>query len=222
MTNKPLRTPPAAGGSYELPPAGVYLARCIKMIDIGTQTNESPKYGVKKQREIILYWELLTDDDTGEAVFMEDGKSVFVISNKYTWSMHTKANLRKTLDSWRGVPFTDEEAKDFEISKLLGKYCKLQVVHNVSGDRTFANVGSIMTTTKEPAGVNKLVTFSIEDPDMEVYESLPEWLKDKINSAPEFDGDFDESGIEIEEDTTINDKGELVGVSEEEIKKTQF
>lgn len=224
MSNKPLKTPPTKAGEFETVPAGVYLARCYKMIDLGTQTTDSPKFGRKSDRKILLYWELLQDDDGGE-VFMADGERRFSISNEYTWSMHRKANLRKTLDSWRGVPFTEEEANGFEISKLLGACCKLQVVHNQSGDRTYANVGTIMTTNKKPEGVNPLVTFSIEDPDMEVYESLPEWIKDKINAAPEFSGDFAE-GIDVIEEGDITSDGKVEtapkGVPEEDVKKVQF
>lgn len=188
MSVKPIKAPVAAGGDFEQVPAGVYLARCFKMIDLGTQTIESKKFGNKEARQVMLYWELLQDDD-GEAVRMSDGERVFSISKTYTLSMHKKANLRADLDAWRGVPFTDDEARDFDITKLLGVFCKLQVVHNKSGDKTYANVGTLMTTKKKADGVNELVGFSIEDPDMEVFESFPDWIKDKIRESAEWEED---------------------------------
>jgi hypothetical protein len=37
---------------------------------------------------------------------MKDGKA-FSIHKKYTLSSHKKATLRKELEAWRGVPFSD-------------------------------------------------------------------------------------------------------------------
>lgn len=183
-----IKAPVGNSEEFELVPAGVYLARCYKMVDIGTQQITSAKFGTKDVRQVIIYWELLQDDD-GEAVFMKDGKRVFSISKTYTLSMHKKANLRADLDAWRGKPFTDAEAADFDVAKLLGVPCKIQVVHNTSGDKVYANVGSIMTTKKKVEGVNSVVEFSIDSPDMKVFEELPQWLKDKIQGSAEWDDD---------------------------------
>jgi len=184
----PIKAPANAGGDFDLAPEGVFLARCYKMVDVGTQETTG-QYGTKQQRTIYLYWELLQDDD-GEEVRMDDG-TPYLIFNNYTLSMSPKANLRKHLDSWRGVKFTEEEAAEFEVTKLLGAYCKLQISHSKSkdGQRTYANVDTVMTTKKRPEGVNELVSFSIENPDGEVFNDLPQFLKDKIENAPEWEED---------------------------------
>lgn len=190
MSVKPIKASVGGGGDFELVPAGVYLARCYRMIDIGTQQVTSKKFGTKNVRQVMLYWELLQDDD-GEKVAMEDGRP-FSISKTYTLSMNKKANLRQDLDAWRGVPFKDDEADGFDITKLLDKFCKIQVVHNVSGDKTYANVGSIMTTKKTAEAVNEIVGFSVADPDMEVFEKLPEWIKTKVQESAEWNDDGDD------------------------------
>lgn len=190
MSIKPIKAKAGESKEFEQIPAGVYLARCYKMVDIGTQTTHSAKFGDKDVRQVILTWELLQDDD-GKPVFMEDGKSVFSISKKYTLSMNKKANMRKDLDSWRGLPFTEAEANDFDITKLLGKFCKLQVTHSTTGDKTYSNVTTLMNTKKEAEGVNELVSFSMDDPDMEVFNTLPSWLQDKIKESAEWDDDVE-------------------------------
>ena len=187
MLVKPIIASAGNTTEFELVPAGVYLARCYKMIDIGTQQVASKKFGTKEIRQVILSWELLQDDDGGK-VAMEDGRP-FSISKTYTLSMNSKANLRKDLDSWRGVPFKDEEAEGFDITKLLDKFCKLQVVHNISDDKTYANLGTIMNTKKAVEGVNEIAGFSISDPDMEVFGKLPEWLQTKIKESNEWTDD---------------------------------
>lgn len=183
-------------GDFELTPAGVYLARCYRMVDIGTQTVESKQFGTKVHRQVILTWELL-EDETNAPVLMADGRP-FAINKTYKLSMHSKANLRKDIDAWRGLPFTDAEAADFDITKLLEKFCVIQVVHSTSGDKTYANIGSIMSTKKTAQGVNPVVGFSVEDPDMVDFQGLPEWIQKKIVEAPEWGGV--EASIDVVED----------------------
>lgn len=223
----PLKTPPAPKGEFELVPAGVYLARCFKMIDLGTQKTEF-KGVAKDVRKILLYWELLRDDD-GEAIFMADGERVFTINKEYTWSMDPKANLRKDLDSWRGTPFTDAEADGFEITKLLGVFCKLQVIHKKSkdGQKTYANVGSLMTSKiTDGGGANDLTSFSITEPNMVVFENLPDWLKDKIRAAAEWkvEGAEVQNGkITPEGDIEIEDLGDgEAPISKDDLAKLPF
>lgn len=184
----PIKAPPSSGGDFELPPEGVFLARCYKMVDVGTQT-ETGQFGTKENRKIYLYWELLETVD-GDKVFMEDGKTVFSIFNSYKLSMHPKANLRKQLDSWRGKKFTDEQANEFDVTALLDKFCLLQVDHSKSKDGTkeYANVVNVMNPGKRTAeAVNEVSSFSIENPDMEVFNELPDWLQSKIEDAPEWE-----------------------------------
>lgn len=182
----PIKAPLSSGGDFEIAPEGVFLARCYKMVDVGTQTSTGA-YGTKEARTVYLYWELLETAD-GEPVTMENGTQPFSIFNSYTLSMHPKANLRKHLDSWRGKKFTDEEAAEFDITKLLDKFCLIQVAHSKSkdGQKTYANIDAIMTTKKTAKGVNEIVSFSIENPDTEVFNDLPEWLQRKIEEAPEW------------------------------------
>lgn len=180
----PIKAPVGGGGDFEIAPEGVFLARCYKMIDVGTQT-ETGQFGTKQNRKIYLYWELLQDDD-GEEIRMEDGQP-YSIFNSYKLSMHEKANLRKHLDAWRGKKFTNEEAGEFDLTKLLGQFCKLQITHTEGkNERVYANIAAIMSTKKKVDGVNEISSFSIDNPDMEVFNDLPEWLQNKIEEAPEW------------------------------------
>jgi hypothetical protein len=190
-----IKAPLTTGGDFEIVPEGVFLARCFKMVDVGTQTITS-QFGTKDTRQVYLYFELLEDDE-GEKVRMEDGQP-YIIFNSYKLSMHQKSALRKHLEAWRGKKFTEDEAAGFDLSKLLGQACKLQIVHTNSkdGQRTYANISAIMTTKKKPEGVNELISFSVEDPDMEVFNDLPEWLQDKIENSPEWTADDTENGAE--------------------------
>jgi hypothetical protein len=205
---------PEGGGDFEILPEGQYTARCFKVIDLGTQ--ELDYMGeIKFLPKIMVTWEILDDK-----VKMADGRP-FAISKQYTLSLHEKSNLYKDLVAWRGKSFTKEELLGFDISKLLGAYCQIQVVHNDSkdGTRTYANVNTIMGTKDRPKGVNPEMMFDIANSDMDVFDTLSEWLQTKIRSSEEWkanqlsqepvqDKTIDPKDIDINKDIKIEDLGD--------------
>lgn len=168
------------GADFEMTPEGTYVARCYKIIDLGTQKG-SEAYGGKEQHKVMIGWELLDND-----VKMEDGRP-FTVNQFYTVSLHEKSKLRKDLEAWRGKKFTAEELAGFDLANVLGVYCMLQVVH--SEDGKYANVNAIMSYKGEkPKPVNDNVVFDIDEPDMAVFETMSDNMKGKIMTAPEWKG----------------------------------
>jgi hypothetical protein len=166
------------GSEFETTPEGTYVARCFKVIDLGTQV--SPTFGTEAHK-VMISWELFDDD-----VKMADGRP-YSVSQFYTVSLNEKANLRKHLEAWRGKKFTAEELEGFDLNTVLGAYCMIQVVH--SEDGKYANVNSIMSYKGEkPKPVNPDVSFDIENPDMDVFNSFSDNMKAKIMGAPEWKG----------------------------------
>lgn len=166
-------------GTFEIVPEGVYVARCYRIIDLGTQTTTGI-YGTKQQQKVNITWELLDDE-----VKMADGRP-FVTSKKYTASLHEKAQLRKDLEAWRGKKFTDEELEGFDLKNVLGTYCMIQVVHVENNGTTYANVQAIMKTKEKPEGINENVYFDISEPDMQVYEGFSDYIKKQIEESAEW------------------------------------
>lgn len=164
---------------FEITPEGTYIARCFKLIDLGTQTIEFAGE-TKFQQKILISWELLDPEAK-----MKDGKP-FAASKRYTASLHEKAALRKDLQSWRGKKFTSEELEGFDLKNILGTYCQVQIIHTESNGTTYANVDTIMSTREKPKGINPLMHFDIDDPDMVVFESLSEKMKETISTSPEY------------------------------------
>jgi len=78
---------------FKLPPAGSFLARLYRIIDIGTQTTEW--MGKKKmQRKIIAMFELHGEDNDGQPLQTAEGKPL-IVSKRYTLSLDEKATLRR-------------------------------------------------------------------------------------------------------------------------------
>lgn len=173
----------------ELTPAGNHIARCYQMIEIGTVT-EVIMNKSQTLRKVRIGWELPLE--TKE--FREgEGERPFVISKEYTLSMHEKSNLRKDLKSWRGRDFTEDEAKSFDITKLLGVPCMINIIHAPSkdGTRTYANISGVTPMPKGvkcPPQFNDMLELSYDNFDEEVFNSLPDFIKDKMKTSVEYAG----------------------------------
>lgn len=173
------------GTKREPIPQGNYVARCYQMIEIGTVQEEYE--GQKKiQRKVRFGWELPTE----LKVFDEaKGEQPLVISNEYTVSMHEKAKLRAVLQSWRGKAFTEEEAKSFDLTKLLGAPCMLNIIHKETPNGTYANIASISPMPKGmecPKQINDSFVLSYDTFDYGKYMLLPDFIKTKMQSSLEF------------------------------------
>ena len=130
-----------AGGSGEdftPAPAGTYRAVCVDVIDKGiVEVTYAGK--TKRQHKISLAW--LIDERR------DDGKP-YLVFKRYTLSLNEKATLRGDLESWRGKTFTRDEEMGFDVEAVLGANCLLNVQHHTKGDKTYANVVSVMPLMK--------------------------------------------------------------------------
>lgn len=173
------------GSAPEPVPAGNHVARCIQLVDMGTQKSEW-QGKVKFAAKVRITWEL---PDVLKEFREGEGEKPMLISKTYTASMHEKAALSKDLESWRGRAFTDEERDGFDLKKVLGQPCLLNVIHENKGGTVYANIASVSPVPKgmpvKPA-VNTVLVFSFDSYSSEVFESLPDFLKDKIRLSPEY------------------------------------
>jgi hypothetical protein len=179
------------GGDFERCPSGMHLARCYRIIDLGTQKSEYMGQ-VKYLHKVMLGWEIHGSNDAGEPLKMKDGRS-FAIFKNYTLSWSEKANLRLDLQSWRGKQFSQDELRRFDLKTILGVWCMLNIIERDGTDgKTYTNVNgitpvpSVIKQAGLPAPVNKNELFNIGDPDMAMFDTFSENLKKKISSSPEW------------------------------------
>jgi hypothetical protein len=169
--------------NYTPPPAGMHVARCYRLIDLGTQPKSFQGQSKGEARKIMASWELLGDER------MDDGKP-FTISKSWFLSMHEKATLRKDLESWRGRPFTAEEEHSFDVSKLLGAYCLINVIQEQGQDgNTYTKIGAITPMLKgmpKPEPVNDATVFDADEPDMEMFSKFSDKMKETIQNSREW------------------------------------
>ena len=161
-------------------PAGNHAARCIAVIDLGTQKVEY-EGEVKVGRRCRITWEV-------PAERMSDGRP-FTISKNYKSSLHKQAQLRKDLVAWRNKEFTDAERAGFDPKQLLGKACMLTVTNIERSGKRYANVLSVNAVpkgTEVPKAENEIVFFDIEDFDDQVFEGLSKYARATIELSPEY------------------------------------
>jgi hypothetical protein len=112
----------------ELIPAGTYVARCYSVVHLGHVTQ---KYmGEEKLVDLVRFtWELPTELKCFNA---DKGQQPCAISKEMTFSLNEKSNLRAMLNAWRGKALTEEEAKAFDLAKLIGAPCMINLIHQPS------------------------------------------------------------------------------------------
>lgn len=194
---------------YKPVEAGTYPARCYSMVHIGT--TEQEYMGEKKEmNKVRITWELPTE----LKVFKEeDGEKPYSVSKEFTLSMHEKANLRKFLESWRGKGFSEEEAKKFDITKLLGKPCLLSIIHRTSKQgKVYAEISNASALPKGmtcPDPINDIFEFTYTPFSQQKFDMLPDWLKDKVKTSREYKEALDPATTHDESPDIPNNNDDL-------------
>ena len=141
-------------GRYPDVSVGVHEARCVKVIDLGTQRSDY-QGEISWKRQCMLIWEVPSETNSnGEPL---------TISKFYTISLHEKSNLGADLTAWRGRAFTETEKRGFDISKLAGVPCMLNVVAKADGRPKITGIMPLPKTSNIPDQFHESVVFSIDD-----------------------------------------------------------
>lgn len=179
------------GGDFKPVPPGMHLARCYRIIDLGSQKSEW-KGQQKISPKVMIQWEVHSEDDAGKPL-VTDKNEPLTISKNYTVSLGENARLRIDLKSWRGRDFTQEELNGFHLRNVLGAWCMLTVMKTAGNDgKEYSNVTAVSPVPANvrrmglPESHNKTAFFDLDNPDMALFDSLGDRLKAKIQSAPEW------------------------------------
>lgn len=113
-------------------PEGLHQGVAVDVVDLGLVQTQ---YGTKPMLKIV--WQL-------EEINPKNEKR-FIVSQRFTQSLHKKSRLRPMLEAWRGKKFTDEELKGFDPEILVGVNCQVQVVHSVGDEgQIYSNVQAVV------------------------------------------------------------------------------
>lgn len=181
----------AEGGSFTPVPPGMHLARCYRIVDLGTQKTEYMG-AVKYLPKVMLQFEVHSEDEDGSPLVTSKGEPM-TISKNYTVSLSEKASLRNDLQTWRGRDFTADELRGFELEKILDQWAMISVTKTTGNNgkeyTNIANINPVPSNIKKaglPDPYNKPQMFTISNANMDLYETFSDSLKTKIASSPEW------------------------------------
>jgi hypothetical protein len=163
------------GKVFELLAPGTYNATLVKILDLGTQKSNNPKFS--DTRKCRLYFEVASERT-------EEGDP-FVLFREYNFTNNESSHLMKDLMGWLNL----KESKGFNIDTALGRPAQLSVVH--SKDGKYANINSVIAVTKGtklPKTVNAFTSLYLtkDSFDVEVFNALSDKLKQKIAGTKEY------------------------------------
>lgn len=168
--------------------AGMHICRCYKMIQIGT-VSENVLGKTTIMQKVRIGWEF---PELTKVFDEKKGPQPLVFEQEYTLSMGEKANLRKMLTSWRGKAFSEDEAKAFDITKLIGVPCLINITHKAAKSdpsklyEQISGITPLMKGQKCPPQINPSFILSYDDFDEAKFDSLPDFIKDKMKTSSEY------------------------------------
>ena len=182
--------------------AGTHPVRLVRVLDMGVQKQREYKGEPKPPvQEIDLTYEFLD-----EFMLDADGEDIL---DKPRWNsecipFHT-LDKDKAKSTNRYLAFDPDCVNDGDWEELLGMPAMVTIIQKAGKGkfegRVFDNINSAAPMSpkqqkKAAPLVNKATFFSMDAPDMDVYNSLPDWIKDKMKGALNYGGSALEKAIE--------------------------
>lgn len=202
---------PVNESTFEPLEAGTYAARLYQIIHIGNIETEW-QGETKIVNKIRFTFELPTE----LKVFKEEnGEQPFVLSQEFTLSLGEKANLRKFIDNWTGKKMTDDDAKGLDIESLIGKEGLINAVQTEKNGKTYTNIGGISPLPKGmkcPPAINQPLILNYTDKwNEDVFDNLPDFLKEKIASSKEWQLKHNSDDVDMDTEVGMDEINKALG-----------
>lgn len=202
---------------------GVYPARLVQVLDLGLQAQRPYKGEDKDPKDEIM----LTYEFVDEFMKDEDGNEILDKPRWYSETLpliHLNSERANSTKRYKALDPKLEHGGDF--TALVGYACNVSIGHNPGRGKhegkVFANIQGIAPmrprdADKCPELINPPKVFDLDDPNLEIFLSLPEWVQDKIKGNLKFggsalagllndDGTIDQSPAEVpEENKPVDD-----------------
>lgn len=190
----------------QLPPAGLQLAVCYSIIDLGTQEEQFPGKPSTLAQKVHYSFEF---PNLPHVTFdAAKGPQPMAIFQEFTVSANEKAKLPKVLSSWGSIPIKDIKAiTPVFLKAFLGQACMINIAHTPAKTAVdsetqrpilYAQIAqnglAIMPRMEgmaKPNGtINPVKFLDLDAFDWNVYNSLPQFLQEKIAKSKEWNSIF--------------------------------
>lgn len=165
--------------------AGAYPARLVQVIDLGLQPQEFGGETKTPKNDLWITYELTDEFMPGEDGEPDETKPRWQ-SERFPLN-NLSSDLAKSTKRYMALDPNMEADGDW--SELLGNPVLVTIVvkgeyNNIAGTSTMRP----KEAAKLPELVNPTKVFSMDDPDLEVFNSLPQFLQDIIKGGLEYEG----------------------------------
>lgn len=152
-------------------PVGVHPAVCVDVVDLGLVDTgyPDPKTGENRfAHKVRIVWQV--------AKKMDDGRP-YVVQSRYTLSFNEyqgkQSNLLRDVTAW-GIDLQElvDETNDYDVERLIGRACLLNVVHKKGDTATWANVASLMPLPDGMVAPKPMSYVRVKDRDAQVQEPV--------------------------------------------------
>lgn len=171
-----------------------YPCRIAQVIDLGLQHKQewddvAKKYTIATDKApvnmLMLTYEFVTEfmrDEAGEEVldkprWLSEDFAVYALDSELAISTKRMKAFDPDFSKFKG-----------DFSKLATLPCSVTIGHKKSGKAKIGNVSPPMRGFVVPELKNPVKVFTLDDPDLEIFQSLPTWLQDRIKENLEFAG----------------------------------
>lgn len=164
-------------------PEGGYYACLVELIGLG----RDPRYG---SEQVAMRFELCALP--GESSLDENGRGrpprLWLMPMSLTVSGGSK--LGRFLAGWDGLE-PDDMDEEQDLSERLGTWARATVIHTERSGRTYANIDSLAPleageAVHLPQPYYKPYAYDVRDGRCEVYESLPDWMRERASNSPDW------------------------------------
>jgi len=182
--------PKAAKKDFGRAEDGAYPARIVQLIDFGKQIETDWQTGEPKKYEdsgdvIVRHKVWVTFELPTETIEVDGVAKPRWYGKEYTVSTHEKSALSALLKA--ADPKGEHTAKYRNVQGLLG----LPVMVTIGSTKT--NKPKVAMVSAVPKGMqveplaNGEMFFDLDSDDLTTFETLPQWMKDRIKNGEEFD-----------------------------------
>jgi len=182
------------GPSQDPIEVGSYPCRIVQIIDCGLQ----PQRAFQGKEKPPAYEIMMTYEFTDEFCLDDDDEED---TSKPRWLSETfpfhslEMDLAKSTKRYKALD--PKEVHEGDFTALIDMPCTVTVVQNEgkgkNTGKVYNNISAVSAMRSKDAAkvvelVNKPKVLVLDNPDMEVFKSLPQWLQDKLKDNLEYGG----------------------------------
>lgn len=164
---------------------GTYMARVVNIIDLGKHVKTDYKTGqvvYKDNEKVIEHRVFIQFELPSEKVVVDGEERPRWLAKEYNLSFFEKSALHGLIQA------TSYGRKFKTLNEMLGQPLMVSIGTTSGGKDKVVGVAPMMKGMQVPELENPSKVFDMDDPDMEVWEKLPNFIKEKITESIDFDG----------------------------------